>query len=217
MSRFAVRRPHRPARARGAVGLVAVLAGVLVGIVVGPTAPAAAHDELIATEPAPEAVLDTAPEVLALDFSADLLNISPTIVLTGPAGAVDLDEPVVTGTRVAAGVPQDLPSGGYTVAWRVVSGDGHPIQGSFAFTVRGPAATQEPAPAPSTTDPPTTPTAEAGSATNPASPSPTATQQPGDLAGGTPDSTPLAIAAVALAAIGGVVAVLVRRRRRPTL
>src|SRR5690606_20210147 len=45
----------------------------------------------------------------------------------------------------------DLPGGGYSLNWRVVSADGHPISGVLGFAVDAPAASSEaPAEAPTT-------------------------------------------------------------------
>jgi len=53
------------------------------GLLALPVGPASAHDELISTEPTADAVLDAPPTEVALEFTADLLAISPTIVLSG--------------------------------------------------------------------------------------------------------------------------------------
>ena len=44
----------------------------------------------------------------------------------------------LTDLEVAAGLPDDLGPGTYTVAWRVVSADSHPIRGAFVFAVGRP-------------------------------------------------------------------------------
>jgi hypothetical protein len=61
-------------------------------------------------------------------------------------------------TQQIAGV---LAPGTYTIGWRVVADDGHPVTGDYTFTVKGPAST---GPTPSTsaaaTDPATPPAAQ---------------------------------------------------------
>jgi copper transport protein len=44
---------------------------------------------------------------------------------------------------VAVGLPGDLPKGTYTVVWRVVSADSHPVKGAFVVHVGVPAAASE--------------------------------------------------------------------------
>mgnify|MGYP001806701981 CR=1 FL=1 len=55
----------------------------------------------------------------------------------------------VYGPRLTAAVRSDIPGNGlYTVGYRVVSADGHPVSGSYTFTIAdGPSATPTPAPA----------------------------------------------------------------------
>ena len=89
---------------------------------------------------------------------------------------------------------------GYTVAYRVVSSDGHPIQGRLAFVLDGPS----PSPTPSATGS-AQPTA-AATATAPTSPaaSPVASSTDG---GGSP--WPWLVGGIALVAVvGGAIAVL---------
>ena len=40
----------------------------------------------------------------------------------------------IVDNHVTQDVKPDAPSGKYTVVWRVVSSDGHPIEGTFTFT-----------------------------------------------------------------------------------
>jgi hypothetical protein len=65
-----------------------------------------------------------------------------------------------SGDTVTQPVNGTLPDGTYTVGWRVVSVDGHPVTGTYKFTVKGspagaPAAgpAQAPGAAPSTSGP----------------------------------------------------------------
>ena len=48
-----------------------------------------------------------------------------------------LGEQVIDGGTVTVSLPSPLPDGTYTVAYRVVSADGHPVQGAYQFTVTG--------------------------------------------------------------------------------
>ncbi len=66
---------------------------------------------------------------------------------------------------MSVAVPERLSAGSYTVGYRVVSADGHPITGSYSFTVTAAAEGAGPesgaAPAPSQDTPISTPTAAA--------------------------------------------------------
>lgn len=132
-----------------------VAAAVALAALVVPAAPAFAHDELVSTDPSADAVLDALPGQITLTFSADILDAegSTVVQVTDASGASLTDgAPTVSGidaTQALAGPA----SGAVTVVWRVVSSDGHPIDGTFSFTV--PAA-----PSPTATPTPTsTPTA----------------------------------------------------------
>ncbi len=103
--------------------------------------PASAHDELISSDPAADARLDTGPEHITLQFSGELLTLDDS--LSGAVVLVVDDEgrdwadgaPVVQGGTVVVDLAPDLPEAGYQVRWQVVSEDGHPISGVVPFTV----------------------------------------------------------------------------------
>ena len=164
-----------------------------------PALPAAAHDELVSTDPPADAVLTALPAQITLSFSAD--------VLTDP-GATVIEVTDAAGTSLAAGAPrvsgadvtQELggtASGTVTVKWRVVSSDGHPIDGDFAFSV--PAASPTPSATPTATASASTP-ATATAAPNPAT---DATAVPADEASA-PSPLPWILLAVALVIVAGV-------------
>ncbi len=125
-----------------------VATGLTVAALALITGPAAlAHDQLVSTDPADGAVLDAPPDHIGLRFSDDVLDISTTLLVTGPTGEVPVTANVA-GRDVTAELPAGLTSGAYQVTWRVVSSDGHPVQGSFAFTING--TTQSASPTPTT-------------------------------------------------------------------
>jgi copper transport protein len=114
---------------------------IVVTMVIGLTGiiPASAHANLLQANPAPNAILDSAPaeirmsfsEPLEPDFSAIKIRDKDGALVDTPASAVDRDDP-----KQMALVPGDLPDGLYTISWRVVSAaDGHPTLGSYAFIV----------------------------------------------------------------------------------
>lgn len=100
--------------------------------------PAAAHDELVSTNPADGATLTEAPASLELTYSGDIMDVDGAnqVRVTNAAGdsvtdgAADIDGKVVTQDLATADADDT-----YTVTWRVVSSDGHPIQGTFTYTV----------------------------------------------------------------------------------
>jgi methionine-rich copper-binding protein CopC len=129
---------------RGVRLAVAALAALALLV---PAVPASAHDQLISTDPAADAVLEALPPKITLTFSAELLadGGGNVVEVTDSAGTALADGPtVVDGTTVTQALAGEA-SGPVTVLWRVVSSDGHPISGEFAFTVEGAATpTAEP-------------------------------------------------------------------------
>lgn len=107
--------------------------------------PAQAHNELRASNPAKGAKLATAPVEVTLDFAERLDPRFTTVAVTDTAGAAVADgKPRVDGVRAVQRLRQGLLAGDYTVAYRVVSVDGHPVRGSHTFTVTAPPPTTAP-------------------------------------------------------------------------
>ncbi|MGJ3224843.1 copper resistance CopC family protein [Micromonospora aurantiaca (nom. illeg.)] len=114
---------------------VAVALGVLAALLV-PAAPAWAHNALRESTPAEGARLTLAPRQVELSFVERLDARFTTVAVTAPGDvAVAAGAPAVSGSRATQPLAPDLPAGSYTVAYRVVSVDGHPVQGSYTFTV----------------------------------------------------------------------------------
>ncbi|REE94725.1 copper resistance CopC family protein [Thermomonospora umbrina] len=184
------------AAARRAAAMVAALLTALV--VVGVAAPSAqAHTALKESSPAKDATVPS-PSEIALTYTDEVML--PQVVLTDPRGQRRQGpKPTVTGTKVTLPIEGSLEPGTYTVAWRVVSADGHPVTGTYEFTVEGTAST--PAPASSEQQaPPVTETA-----------TPTAAND-----GGSGGWLWVGLGALAVAALaGGGALLLVRRRPGP--
>lgn len=110
-----------------------VLAVGVLGVGVGE---AWAHAELSATEPVAGAVADNSPDQVVLSFTEDVSVEGEGVrVLDATAGRHDRGEAKARGRTVTVPLRGVLPDGGYVVAWRVVSADGHPIHGAFQFSV----------------------------------------------------------------------------------
>ena len=114
-------------------GLVAVCVLVLVGV-----APAQAHSSLVSSDPQDGALLAEAPTDLSFTFNEDLLAQGNAITLTelGSDTRLDLGQAEVDGPTVTVAWPAQSPAGEFRAAYRVVSADGHPIEGAITFTVQ---------------------------------------------------------------------------------
>jgi copper resistance protein C len=116
------------------LALAAILAVLM------PGTPAWAHAELVATDPPRDATLAAAPATVTLTFSEQLDPDYATIVVSDAAGArIPATGPVVTAAAGTVTLSRSLANGVHRVAYRVVSVDGHTVQGSYTFTVADPA------------------------------------------------------------------------------
>lgn len=119
--------PHR----RGWVFLVAL------ALALAPALPATAHTDLVSTNPADGQTVDNPPEQVRLRFVEDILDGGARVVARDEEGVnVAVGQPRVDGTVLSVSWPSTADSGRYTVAWRAVSDDGHPLEGQFVFTIR---------------------------------------------------------------------------------
>ncbi|MEV7965950.1 copper resistance protein CopC [Sphaerisporangium sp. NPDC088356] len=114
----------------------ALLALCLSGVVVGLAAPPAlAHDSLKSSSPAKDSTVSRLDQI-ELEFSAHASF--PVVVLHDAAGRrFESGPPRTDGSKVFESVAGPLPPGGYVIAWRIVSSDGHPVEGEIPFTVQG--------------------------------------------------------------------------------
>jgi len=108
-------------------------------------APASAHAGLLQATPAPGSTVDLSPTLVSLQFSEPVGLNSRSIQVTDSAGRrVDRGVPHVlegVADTVAVDLRTGLARGSYTVVWRVVSADAHPVSGTFSFGYGVPAGT----------------------------------------------------------------------------
>lgn len=106
-----------------------------------PAAPAWAHAALLETTPADGTVLQLPPAEVTLRYSEAVGTALGSVQVLAPDGQrVDTGrvERRADGRTVVAAVEADLGHGTYTVLWRVVSGDSHPVAGASTFSVGHP-------------------------------------------------------------------------------
>lgn len=97
-------------------------------------APASAHAQLVSSDPKDGAILDEAPAEALLEFSERIDAPSTQIAVTDATGAV-VPTAAFTVDGVDLTIPLALPAPGpYTIGYRIVSEDGHRVDGNIAFT-----------------------------------------------------------------------------------
>ncbi|MFE6506319.1 copper resistance protein CopC [Nocardioides sp. NPDC057767] len=206
--------PH-PTRPRH---LATLVAAAMVGAValLGSVAPAEAHTAVVASNPAAGAQLSAMPTQVRLTFNEAISAEYATLTLSAPeTPATSLSSPTAEGTQLVAAVPATATSGAggdavpWTLSFRVVSTDGHPVTGTVKFTVAARPATN-----PGDASPSASPTASASmtdeprpSSGNRSSGTDAAKEAPGTTAGR------IVFLAVLLVPLIAMPVVLLRRRK----
>lgn len=98
---------------------------------------ASAHAALVGSDPADGSVLPTAPSAIVLTFTEPVTPLVVTLVSPdGQSGALDAAE--ASNEEVTVRLPALGAHGTYLLGWRVTSADGHPVAGSFVFSIGAP-------------------------------------------------------------------------------
>lgn len=212
-----VSRSARPGFGSLRRALIGVTAAVMIGFI--GASGAAAHDSLIGTAPEEGAVIETAPEAITITLSETPLESSELelsqVQITGPDGT-PVDAPVTLEENVMTAPATIEAPGVYSVAWRTVSSDGHPIEGVFEFTYE-PASTI-PAEDPSTASPSVQATESAEpSVTADAAPSPSeedsVAEPASEEAGSSGGVNWLLLIVIAVIVVGGAAAFMMGHRQ----
>ena len=190
---------------RVALRLLAATVAACLALLLG-AAPAFAHTRLESSDPADKSSVDTAPESVSLTFNEDISAEFASMSVVGPDGTNYATGPVsATGGQVSTAVSPLGPAGAYEIGYRVVSDDGHPVQGKVTFTLTAPGpGAAAPSVAPATAAAPTVEPAPAATTAV----DPQASSRPSE---GAP-IWPWLVGAVILVAVGAVVALRLGRR-----
>ncbi|GAA3751926.1 copper resistance CopC family protein [Salinactinospora qingdaonensis] len=202
-----------PAVMRRHGALPAFLAAMLL-LVLGPAPAAQAHNALISSFPEDGATVDSMPERVTLTFNAEVGEGGNGIVVTGPQGASYSEGDVsIDGSKASVALAPLQSAGEYTVSYRIISADGHPLEDELTFTLpeQAVAAPQETA---QETAADSTPTSAAPDEPHPDA---TSTSLTADEASETSSPTsamgPVVGAIVAIAIVALIVILLIRIRR----
>lgn len=101
------------------------------------------HSAFVSGNPSAGADLSEAPAEVKLMFNENLLLLGEAnpnkLEVISANGELVSGAVTVTGPEIFVPVDKDLAvSGEYTVRYRVVSADGHPVEGDYNFTITGP-------------------------------------------------------------------------------
>ena len=129
-------RPHPPF-VRVATALAALLLAALVA-----APPAAAHARLEASSPKDGSTLTATPPEVMLRFNEPVKDgLNQVSVKSGSTDVTDGDLELA-GNTVYQPLKTVIDAGDYTITYKVVSADGHPISGSVKFTYAPPEGDQ---------------------------------------------------------------------------
>jgi copper transport protein len=102
-----------------------------------PAPPAAVHATLVSSEPAANSRLDSSPSRIRLVFSEPMEGSLARVTIVPASGDSIRLRAAADPRNVNAviAVVDSLTRGAYRVNWRVVSADGHPVDGTFTFAI----------------------------------------------------------------------------------
>ena len=125
-------------RSRRSLRLIAVVfaTGLIAGLF---PAVADAHAALSQSDPADGARLTEQPATVSLTFNEDIQPQFAALVVSSGDARTHSGAVTVEGNTVSTPLATLPAAGAYTVAFRAVSADGHPITGSYTFTYAPPA------------------------------------------------------------------------------
>lgn len=120
---------------RGAVR-ISVVAFLISAVGLFGAGTALAHNSLNNSAPADGAAVATGPGTVTLTFNDIVQNLQPLITVVGPDADRWEGSPVsVVQDTVSVPVNPLGPAGLYTIAYRVISADGHAVEGTTTFTL----------------------------------------------------------------------------------
>ena len=98
-----------------------------------------AHTSLVSSDPTAGSTLTSWPSQISLGFDEELISIgdekSNFIVVNNAVGdQVSSDNEVISGSKISVSLDPNIVEGPVLVYYRVVSADGHPVEGEYTFT-----------------------------------------------------------------------------------
>ena len=108
------------------------------GIAVLAASPASSHSAFVRSNPERDSVIKQMPAEFRLEFNEDLLVVGEDdpnqLTVTDKNGAIVSTASEVAGPFIFANaLSQDFVSGKYEVDYRIVSADGHVVEGKYSF------------------------------------------------------------------------------------
>ena len=101
--------------------------------------PAYAHTKLLSASPAADSTVENWPTQIILEFDEELQNLGPEkanfLVVNNSVGdQVSETDEIIDGNKLLVSLSPNEIKGPVLVYYRVVSTDGHPVEGEYKFT-----------------------------------------------------------------------------------
>lgn len=113
-------------------------AATLAALLTTMSAPAFAHSEMTSSSPKDGETVTKQLDEISLSFGGKIEKGSSIEVTEKDGQKIAIEKIDINNETLTATFEQPLENNEYTVDWDVISGDGHPLDGDFSFTVDAP-------------------------------------------------------------------------------
>lgn len=94
-----------------------------------------AHTKLQTSSPEPNATVVEEIKEVVLEFNTEVEPLSSFKIKMEDGTELKVGNKEIKDHRIVGTFDEGIPNGVYTVEWKIVGKDGHPIKGDFSFTV----------------------------------------------------------------------------------
>lgn len=95
-----------------------------------------AHTGLESSDPAEGEVVKEELTKITLQFKTEIENLSTMKIVKDDGQEVKIDSVIVQEKTMSGELPRSLENGSYTIQWKIIGTDGHPIEGDIPFSVQ---------------------------------------------------------------------------------
>jgi methionine-rich copper-binding protein CopC len=83
-------------------------------------------------------IVTEALSVITLTFETAIEPTSSFTLMDEKNASLPLSEVSISGNQLSANIEDDLTNGAYTIHWKIIGEDGHPLEGDIPFTINLP-------------------------------------------------------------------------------
>lgn len=97
---------------------------------------ASAHTGLKSSNPSEGEVIKEELKEITLQFETEIENLSTMKVIKEDGTEIELDSVTIEEKAMSGLLPNSIENGSYTIDWKIIGTDGHPIEGKIPFNVQ---------------------------------------------------------------------------------